>query len=343
MFSAPEGIQNLVADADEINVDAGAHRGASARAAAPVPLPRLRERRHRRVRRLIIELTIAAALYVTLIYSEILQHAGVETPFIVLIGFGAINVVLGTWLVRRELDSEARLARRNARGADAEDVVDLELRRRLDGKGFSVLRSIPVTGEDADHVIIGPTGIWVVETKAAGGTAAIDQDTGGLFLGRGRPDPLPGVERVARKLRAALTAAEGTRRAPVVHAAICLPNGKIRPEARRIQRPSDIVFVDRPGGLVREILARRRCLSDTAIRRWTAACEALLGPARPQPAHRSFRLTPSERTAALGRALTQRPAGGRTHRSFRLTTTTREVAPPQVDAADAVEEPARVD
>jgi Nuclease-related domain len=51
-------------------------------------------------------------------------------------------------------------------GADGEETVGAKL-EKLTGKGWRVLHSIPVgdRGSDIDHVLIGPGGVWTINTK----------------------------------------------------------------------------------------------------------------------------------------------------------------------------------
>lgn len=261
-------------------------------------IPRRRERSHRRRRRLIAELAVAAGLYVAMIGSFVLGRAGVESPLQLVLALATVTAALGLWLVRDDLRREGDLAERHATGADAEDLVDAALRGALEPHGYRVLRAIPLGGEDADHVVVGPTGLWVVETKATGGrvrrTTSPDR-LDGLALGPGRDDPIPSVERIGGKLRTALSRADGRRRAPVVHAAVALPNARVDPRAARLARAGDVVLVGRPQEIADAIATRRRCLDAKAIARWADHCERIAVPAASP--HRSFRMTGTHRAA----------------------------------------------
>jgi hypothetical protein len=75
--------------------------------------------------------------------------------------------------------------------------------RHLDGladTGFVILhdRKVPGYGGNLDHIVIGPTGIWAVETKSLAGKVVIDGDS--LRIGGRRQDKI--VDQVYREAAA---------------------------------------------------------------------------------------------------------------------------------------------
>ena len=84
----------------------------------------------------------------------------------------------------------------------------------LEPEGFQVLhdRRIPRSRANIDHVVVGPTGIWVVETKSYRGSVRVER--GEVVVGGRRK---PGFVAEVRREQAAVSAALGGRPvAPVI-------------------------------------------------------------------------------------------------------------------------------
>ncbi|MHB1536688.1 MAG: nuclease-related domain-containing protein [Acidimicrobiales bacterium] len=72
------------------------------------------------------------------------------------------SLVLAAWLARRHRDPD-----RWKRGAAGEQATAALLARRLRGSRWVVLhdRRVPGSQANLDHVVIGPTGVWLIDTK----------------------------------------------------------------------------------------------------------------------------------------------------------------------------------
>lgn len=101
--------------------------------------------------------------------SEILGWVGIG--FLVLYG-----IVLAIFLpqqlgpVVRKFNNEIAT---NRRERAAEDEID-KILRTLDETKYSVFRNLYMGYGDLDHVVVGPTGIFVIETKSNRGTVAFE-------------------------------------------------------------------------------------------------------------------------------------------------------------------------
>lgn len=62
----------------------------------------------------------------------------------------------------------------NRRERSAEEVIDKTLREGLDQARYAVFRNVYMGYGDLDHVVVGPTGIFVIETKANRGTVELE-------------------------------------------------------------------------------------------------------------------------------------------------------------------------
>ena len=100
-------------------------------------------------------------------------------------GAAAGLVLLVAYLVRPVPDPERWL-----RGA-AGEVATARILERLSGRGWVVLHDLAVPGSRAniDHLAIGPTGVWVIDTKSTRGHAT--RGLTGVRLGGRRLDTGP--------------------------------------------------------------------------------------------------------------------------------------------------------
>lgn len=92
------------------------------------------------------------------------------------------GIVLLPALLNRAIDETEKTAGRAVRGAVAEESVGAEL-EKLDER-FHVIHDVVVGPGNIDHVVIGPAGLFVVETKSHRGQVTFDGEK--LLLG-GRP------------------------------------------------------------------------------------------------------------------------------------------------------------
>ena len=147
-------------------------------------------------------------------------------------------------------------------GAGGEETVGARL-ERLRRHGWQVLHSVPVgnRGSDIDHVLVGPGGVWTINTKNhPGGRVWVGQH-GIRVNGHAQPylrNSRFEAERAAKLLTAAC-------RFPVeVKAALVFLTGTLFPDVTVKQKPADVAILDRmdlPGALKRA----RRTLSDNEV------------------------------------------------------------------------------
>ena len=108
------------------------------------------------------------------------------------------------------------------RGVRAEQSVARALRRLLRARPyFYVVSSMPRPRGDIDHVVVGPTGVFAVETKGYRGTVQVAD--GVLTVNGFRPDrdPLRQARRAAAVVRRHLWL--GKLKISRVQAVLCLP------------------------------------------------------------------------------------------------------------------------
>lgn len=84
----------------------------------------------------------------------------------------------------------------------------------LEREGFRVLhdRRIPQSGANIDHIVVGPTGVWVVETKSYAGEVRVRG--GRLTVGGRRKDAF--IDEVGREQAAVAVAIGGLIVTPVI-------------------------------------------------------------------------------------------------------------------------------
>jgi hypothetical protein len=194
----------------------------------------------------------------------------------------AVTVVVAVHLtgvrVRRHGDLD-----RWRRGADGE-LATAEMLAALPGRRWVVLhdRAVPAPGSRAniDHVAVGPTGVWVIDSKAY--RAPLRAGWRSVRAGDRPVDTSPAAweaSAVAGALDRAGFPGVDVRPVVVVHG----PTGG-RPLARRGRRIGGVQVLP-ADGLV-ERLSRRRGsarLRRRDVRALAAACEAVLAPAAGGP------------------------------------------------------------
>jgi hypothetical protein len=103
------------------------------------------------------------ALFATAVgLLAIVLYAGLSlrSTFLVLLAVAAL------YAVSRRFDGQLELARRWTLGARAEAAVGLEL-NGLKTRGFTVMHDVPQVREgNVDHLVCGPTGVFLIETKS---------------------------------------------------------------------------------------------------------------------------------------------------------------------------------
>jgi hypothetical protein len=97
-------------------------------------------------------------------------RSGIRTINLVSAAAGGIAVVLGFWCVREVLSLEAA-ADRYYGGAGGEYDVGAVLSRLP--QEFHLFNDVGFYAGDVDHIVVGPTGVFVVETKNHSGTISL--------------------------------------------------------------------------------------------------------------------------------------------------------------------------
>lgn len=98
---------------------------------------------------------------------------------------------------------------------------------------FTVVNDLPFSGFNVDHVVIGPTGIWAIETKSHSGDVEEHADA---VLINGRPmfrDPRRQVRAGAMQVAGLLERATGTRY--WVEALVCFPSATVADNGRQVE------------------------------------------------------------------------------------------------------------
>lgn len=102
----------------------------------------------------------------------------------------ALNAVDGTWLRRQ--------------GAGAEELTSGVL-RRLRRDGWRTIDSVEFTSLEVDHVLVGPGGVWAIETKNSMVPMKVRPDGIDLYGG----DPCVQARQAARKIELLLRSGDG--------------------------------------------------------------------------------------------------------------------------------------
>jgi hypothetical protein len=104
------------------------------------------------------------------ILTYLLFRSGVQTTGFLGAGAGCVVVALGFWCVRDVLSLETA-ADRYYGGAGGEYDVGVVLSRLP--QEIHVFKGLGFYADAVDHVIVGPTGVLVVETKNHSGTISL--------------------------------------------------------------------------------------------------------------------------------------------------------------------------
>lgn len=128
-------------------------------------------------------------------------------------------------------------------GADGEKTIGGRL-ERLVGKGWHVLHAVPVgnRGSDIDHVLVGPGGVYTINTKNRPGAS--------IWVGRhaikvnGRSEPYLRNSRFEAQRAARLLSHALGWEVPVKPVLVLL-TGTVVPDVRVVQQPEDVVVLTR--------------------------------------------------------------------------------------------------
>jgi hypothetical protein len=128
-------------------------------------------------------------------------------------------------------------------GADGEEAVGARL-ERLGEHGWHVLHAIPVgrNGADIDHLLIGPGGVYTINTKNHRGKKVWVGERAVLVDGH-RTDYLRNSRFEAERASKLLSAALG--RCVPVQAVLVILTGSLVPNVTVKQQPADVLVLDR--------------------------------------------------------------------------------------------------
>ncbi len=177
-----------------------------------------------------------------------------------ILGAPAAGAALLAWGLRPDRDVQRWL--RGAAGEESTARVLAGLPRR-----FVVLhdRRVPGTRANIDHLVIGPTGVWVVDSKAY--RAPVRVRRGAVWAGDHRVDTSPAAWEAER-----VTALLG---GPDVGAVVAVHGGGPRRRGKRVGE----VRVIPAGRLCRRLRGGRRVLTRSAVAALAADADRLLPPA----------------------------------------------------------------
>ncbi|MGD9956031.1 MAG: nuclease-related domain-containing protein [Candidatus Nanopelagicales bacterium] len=148
---------------------------------------------------------------------------------------------VGTWLARTlDVKTDERAWRV---GADGEETIGAKL-EKLTKDGWYVLHSVPVgkRGSDIDHVVIGPGGVFTVNTKKHPGKKVWVSKNSILVNGQ-RTDYLRNSRFEGERATKLLTAGAGF---PVfVKPVLIFTTGTLIPDVTIKSRPDDVAILDR--------------------------------------------------------------------------------------------------
>lgn len=190
----------------------------AAGSSAQAEFERRRQRRAERVRRTLpafVGVTVVVMLLAYLVGQSVADARWGATA-----AGGVALLFLFTYLERPQTIEAWRI------GAEGERKTGRHLAGLVEA-GFVVLhdRKVPGYGGNLDHIVIGPTGVWAVETKNLAGKVVIDGDS--LRIGGRRQDKI--VDQVYREAAAIQVALATSLRelALTVTPVICLHRGEL--------------------------------------------------------------------------------------------------------------------
>ena len=198
-------------------VDAPTRSDAAAGASAQARFDREQERQRRRIRMAWPALATAGVLMMVIAFFALLPFAGLAFASAI-----AVLVGVGFALALDRLPADAQAWRRGAQGerSTASYLTDLEL------AGFVVLhdRRMPGSRGNIDSIAIGPSGVWIIETKRLSGRVEILNER--LWVRDQVRDNL--VEQVYRQAVEVQIALGGASvGAPTVRPVLCIHRAKL--------------------------------------------------------------------------------------------------------------------
>lgn len=165
-------------------------------------------------------------------------------------------------------------------GYVGESQVGAELERL--GPAWRTLHGVPVgiAGSDIDHVVIGPAGVFTVNTKHHPG-ASVDVKGDGIFVGR---DFQPYVRNARTEAGRARTAATGVAARPRIHPLVVMVGARLRVK----RGPVDVTVLD-SSALLNWLRSQPQTLDSSQVDelyehlRWSGRWTELLPPAAGAP------------------------------------------------------------
>ncbi len=182
-----------------------------------------------------------------------------------LIVYGLVLVILLPQQLRPVVAKFNEEIAANRRERTAEDDVD-KILRTLDETKYSVFRNLSMGYGDLDHVVVGPTGIFVIETKANRGT--VEFENGRLKI-RDGDETKKDYERQASQeswqLKIALS--ERLDAKVYVEPVLAFPAASSVPAGLELRRVNDVVPVRVVHGkdLIDVIVGHRTGMSTTTL------------------------------------------------------------------------------
>jgi Nuclease-related domain len=159
-------------------------------------------------------------------------------------------------------------------GGDAEVKTAARLAKHLEGRGVRLLHDRRVRGHghaNIDHILIGPAGVMVVDTKAVRGRVQVEQ-RGGLFSRRlvlliGGRDCTPLIEGLEKQMGYVRAVLQMTDFAEVeIRGALCFPNPDGLPALRSLKIGD--VLISGPKPVAKQARRAGPMVSDQIDRLW---------------------------------------------------------------------------
>ncbi len=205
-----------------------------------------------------LPLRLAAVAAATLLAGLLARHSGLAAPAAILAAAGL------AFLLRFRVSAETTAWRRGAKG---EQRTARRLRRL--GRGWVVFHDLAIPGSraNADHLVIGPPGVFMVDSKFYRGRLTLTPE-GSLWYGY---HPLAGVLATVRWEAAVLGRTLGTTVTPM----LCIHDGQI-PWGELMAEGIPVLA---PANLSRTVRALPPMLDHTQLELVTRRCRQHFQPA----------------------------------------------------------------
>jgi hypothetical protein len=123
-------------------------------------------------------------------------------------------------------------------GITGEEAVGQYLEQHLRSTGFQVLHDIPANGFNLDHVVIGPSGVFVIETKThskpAKGASAVRYDGESVSVNGFKPDRDPIVQAKSEARWLSNLFEQSTGRKVFVQPVVLYPGWFVEPQPPKV-------------------------------------------------------------------------------------------------------------